>query len=499
MFYLQHRVGAQSNIVVSAHYTHAKSTGKTVLSREAVYAAVRSVIASYPELSIVGIQEPLPKKGHHKLSNAALHEIDVEACVEFYDDEPPSASAKVMERLHNQWDWTDEKFNPRQPWWKVVILGRQEVAFVFHHFVCDGRFGQFFHDAFLTAINSFNEKDQSSSNVVKINSERVRLDKDLQEFWTSSISFLYIIHELLSLLIIRLFFGSRLMFANLAKPKPHGTSVATEASPSERTKTRVCSRTIPASQMSRIITACREHNVTFTPLLCTLAMATFACDYYPNAKVGISNCALDARSIYASRRPGSQAGRFINCSNGAGKFTWLPRYRRVFDCPTLSNEQQKKITVDGEKTARIDVDGAWKLVKEYRANLTNAMEGSSVLRSFRAGNSVSNALEDMLSSTFPMLGVYMNNSLNISNLGAFKTTERAGPWKIDDMSFSASCVNGNIFSPVSFQIVGVDGGNTVVMVSYEDGIVSEDMISGMLEGTFERIEAMDISRLKLEE
>lgn len=491
MFYLEHRVGALSNIIISAHYAPVTSSGEALLSKTAVYATVRSVIDKYPELSIIGIRQELGEKGHHALNLAALHEIDLETCIEFRDDESPSATAEVVQRLHNTWNWTDKQFHPRQPWWKVVVLGRQEVVFVFHHLVCDGRFGYFFHGEFLAGINSFHKGKAAStmmhsSHVVKIDIDRVRLDKDVQDFWLSSTSVVRIIHVFLSFVILRLFLGRRLLFADVPKAKPYSESVVAEASVQHRTKTRVASLRISAPRMRRIISACRERNVTFTPLLLTMALCTLACDYYPDAKVGISNCALDMRGVYPCEEEGS--GRLLQCAGGHSKFSWLDRHRRAFS----RRDARKK---DDDVKARVDKDAAWALVREYRASLAKsvAVKDSPALVTFKAANSMTNDLEGMLSSNFPALGLHLQNCFQVSNLGAFAAADQVqggGPWKIDDVSFSAACINGNISYNLNLSVAGVEGGDTVILACYEDGILSEEMVSGVLEGTLERMEAV---------
>ncbi|KAH7187997.1 alcohol acetyltransferase-domain-containing protein [Fusarium oxysporum] len=477
MFYLQHRVGAQSNVLVSAHYAPTTPTHDR-LPKEAVYSAVYSIVEKYPELSLIAVREASNNGKQHRLLLAAMHEIDLETCVEFHDDEEPVAGPKVIERIHNEWCWTDEQFNPRKPLWKVVVIGGCEVVFVFHHIICDGRFGQMFHHEFLSAINSFDQDHKPYSYIAKVDPERVKLSKKTEEFWTSSTSVIRIIHVFVMLILLRFFVGRGLLFTNLPKPKQHTTSVLIEASPDNRTKTRVATIRISAARMRRIIAACRERKTSFTPLLIVMILSTLACDYYPEAKVGLTNCALDMRSLYPQVQDG---GRLLQCGGGTRKLTWLNRYRRV-----CRSESSRK----GHIT--MDVDRAWQLVKDYRAAIAGATEGKEppVLVAFRAGNAIADDLEGTLKSTLPALGLHLNNCFQVSNLGSFSVTEQHGQWTIHDMSFSASTVNGNISYNIAVHVVGVEGGDTVVNASYEDGIFTEETITGILEGTLGRIEAM---------
>ncbi|KAJ4309315.1 hypothetical protein N0V84_011573 [Fusarium piperis] len=483
MFYIQHRIGAQSNVLLSAHYAPT-TTPDGRLSKEAVYFALRSVIEAYPELSLIGVPKATHNGKKHLLLLAALHEIDLETCVEFLDDHEPASGPQLLERLHNEWLWTDETFDPRNPWWKIVVLGRQEVVFVFHHIVCDGRFGHFFHRKFLEGINCFDANQQQPDHNVKIDPERVRLSKEAEQFWISSLSALRMAHIFLMFLLIRLFFGSRLLFNDLPKAKPYANSFLIEAEPHQRTKTRIASLRIPAAKMRQIIAACRDQKATFTPLLLAMVYCTLAIDYYPEAKIGISNCALDVRSIYPENTDSS--GKLLQCAGGVRKVTWLRKYRRVFGSRPVDGPLKLGKT-------HVDIQGAWDLVREYRESIQKSFQGDhpQLLTVFKASNGVSDDLEGLLKSTLPAVGLHLNNSFQISNIGSFSMSgEEQGPWKIDGMNFSASTVNGTISYNISINVAGVEGGDTVINASYEDGIIAEDMVYDILEGALERIEAI---------
>ncbi|KAM0421374.1 hypothetical protein ACHAPT_010909 [Fusarium lateritium] len=482
MFYLQYRIGAQSNVLVSAHYAPT-STPDHRLSKEAVYFAVRSVIETYPEISLIGVPKPSDNGKKHLLFLAALHEIDLETCVEFLDDHEPASGPEVLERLHNEWILTDETFNPRKPWWKIVVLGRREVVFVFHHIVCDGRFGHFLHRKFLEAINSFDENQKPPSQIVKIDPERVRLSKETEHFWIRSISPLHMAYTFLMFVLIRLFFGRRLLFSDLPKAKPYANSVLIEAESHQRTITRVASVRISAAKMRRIVAACREQKSSFTPLLMVTILCTLASDYYLEAKVGITNCALDVRSLYPENTDSS--GKLLQCSSGIRKITWLNNYRRVFGPKPDGPLKPGKI--------HVDIEGVWDLVRDTRASIQKQFQGDKpqILTVFKASNGVSNDLEGLLNSTLPAVGLHLNNAFQVSNIGSFSTSEeKPGPWQIDGMNFSASTVNGTISYDISINVAGVEGGDTIINASYEDGIIAGDMVQKILEGAVERMEVL---------
>lgn len=483
MFYIQHRIGAQSNVLLSAHYAPTTNpVGR--LSKDAVYWALRSVIDAYPELSLIGVPQVAETGKKTLLFLAALHEIDMETCVEFFDDHEPASGPEVLEKLHNEWLWTDATFNPRSPWWKIVVLGRQEVVFVFHHIVCDGRFGHFFHRQFLDGLNSFDQNQQPLGYIVKVDPERTRLSKETEQFWTSSLSALRMAHIFIMFLLLRFFFGNRLFFTDLPNAKPYVKSFSVDAEPHQRTKTRIASVRIPAARMRKIIGACREQKASFTPLLLAMFTCTLAIDYYPEAKIGMSNCALDVRSLYPENTDSS--GKLFQCAAAVGNMTWLNKYRRVFGLRRADGPLKPGKT-------HVDVQGAWDLVREYRESIRKPFQGDQpqAVMVFKASNGIADDLEGLMKSTLSALGLHLNNCFQVSNIGSFSTSgEREKPWKIDGMSFSASTVNGSISYGISINVAGVEGGVTVINVSYEDGIIAEDMVYGILKGTLERIEAI---------
>ena len=481
MFYTQHRLGGQSNILISAHYTEVKANGSGKLSDEAVFASVRQVLNTYPDLALIGVPVKPPGETKHKLHLAALHEIDLEECVEFRDDEAPRITTEMIETLHNEWDLTSEKPNPRKPWWKVVVLGRQEVAFVAHHLVCDGRFGTMFHSEFLKALNAWAPSDKPSSRVVQIDPERTRLEPSVQEFWTSSKFMLWSLFDLLKHCLMHLVLGRWLMFhaqsPRQALPK-HPFPLQSEIK--YRPQTGVSSVRVPSSTISRMVGACREQGTTFTPFFNVTVLSVLADEHYPKALLGGSYCATDMRGVYPKTTPGS--GQLLSCGGGGGHMLRLGRYRGTFG---QAGDKKKDAARD------IDVERIWELTKEYRRWMNTAMAGNSpqALEIYRINNAGSVYLEDMVSQMLPALGWYQRAVFNVSNLGAFAPGEpRDASWKIDDVNFSAAAVHGSISYKMCVNIAGVKGGDTVLNACFEEGVLSREMVDSVLREAVERME-----------
>jgi hypothetical protein len=129
-----HNLGIQSNVVVSAKYSHKSE----VLSPAIVFRALREVLKEHPTLSIIGVAQPSEKKkGNHRLWEVRLPVINLQDCVEFVDtpNDGDDNLARQYEAIHNQWFDTA---NISKPWWKLLVVKGSHVFFIYHHSIGDG-------------------------------------------------------------------------------------------------------------------------------------------------------------------------------------------------------------------------------------------------------------------------------------------------------------------------------------------------------------------------
>lgn len=90
-------------------------------------------------------------KGQHALHLALLNTIDLETVVDIVEDDGLGITISLIEQCHNDWSFAVDE--PDMPWWKVLVKG-QDVLFVYHHLLGDGRSGQSFHREPLDALYS---------------------------------------------------------------------------------------------------------------------------------------------------------------------------------------------------------------------------------------------------------------------------------------------------------------------------------------------------------
>ncbi|KAF7550779.1 hypothetical protein G7Z17_g5476 [Cylindrodendrum hubeiense] len=484
---------APSNILVSARYASTGPEHGHRLSRPAVTAALRTVVEAHSALRIVGVVQPSPKDDSHNLHIGVLHTIDLDQCIEFLDD-VDSAGSEFFEQLHNKWDWFEEK--PDRPWWRVYVVGGRDVVFVLHHLVADANSGMVFHRTFLRGLNSFSPEGPAFVDpIVTVDPNTTSLFPEPMTLSNHKPSIPELIWGQIKRSLINLVFGLTLLFSSLQPGKPYFKSIVEVAPPEMRTVTRVSSLRIPARKMAHVLAACKANGTTFTALLTVMLLATFSVDLYPQEKVGCSRYAFDIRPyIRMPKLGGILAGDGVMMNGVGGSFHthWLGNYRRI-----VSKHSDKSGKLDD--ILCVDAEATWKLARYYRRSMQKHIP-SKFMRSWMAGTLLGGDLESFVSKALESMGKVTSKSFLVSNLGAFTvqatgvTAEGQKPqqqWRIDDVQFSAATVNSNVGSRgFVFNVAGVKGGDTVVNVSYEEGVVSRGNAEDLLELTMDKIESL---------
>ncbi|KKP02035.1 hypothetical protein THAR02_05870 [Trichoderma harzianum] len=289
--------------------------------------------------------------------------------------------------------------------------------------------------------------------------------------------------------LLRLFFGGKLVFGDLPRPQPHAQSVVAKTVYTNRTITRVSSYRIPSHKMRAVLSACRANQTTFTPLLFTLLNLTLAADFYPQAKFGASRFAFDLRPYLQAAEFGDlvRTNVIMDAAAGSAHIHYMEPFRKAVAKYNSSNDEVGKVS-----SFRSTV---WQLVREHKSKMDGDIYGS--IRDWMTGTLIGNTIEDFMTTSMPRIGHFTSDTYLVSNLGPFSsipkgvatTGDAKEAWAIDDMQFSAAATNGNVGSrSLVLNVAGVAGGDTVINVSYEDGVIDRETVGAVLEKAMEKLD-----------
>lgn len=481
--HLFHNLGVQSNILVSAHYTNLRST----LTPHNIHSALKEVINEHPALSTIGVSQSSEKKeGSHRLWEVHLPVINLKDCVEFVDgvEDGDNGLSRIFGAAHNRWFETQDT---TKPWWRLVVYGDNLVVLIYHHSIGDGLSGYTFHRSLLAALNA-NELSTSSGGpqetpalIVEVpNKEPPPYPLDQIE---DKLSWSYVIYGFLFWQILRFFISqNRFLFSDAKFPKTYPT-VVKPLPESERTITKAKILRFEKDTMTKCLAACRKHCTSFTALLHTLIQATLASDIYPNAKLGFSRQAVNIRALL---KIDTGLDQFNDAASQYGRVQWLSPYRSAGSLP------RSKSTLESQPQFPVNAPFIWKLATAYKAGMNTAIHTNRrVVQDFLMGNLLGEDIEEV--GGFYGMGLYQNHSFLISNLRVFEPREdmEDGGWEIKEVGFSAAPIRASMgdIGP-SFNVASVMGGDCIICVTWEHGVLEEETVERVLDGVKARLEAI---------
>jgi len=470
MTHLFHDLGIQSNVLVSAQYSHGSSQS---LTQAKVAAALASVVREHPALSIIGIVRPSEKKkGNHRLWEARLPSIAFDDCVEFV--QTAESLGKIYENAHNQWFDTHDM---TKPWWKLIIVNGEHVVFVYHHSIADGLSGYAFHRSLLAALNE--QENAASSTDTLVGDPSKALPPYPLDQIDDKLSWFHVIYHLILWLMIRFFINQKhFLFSDAVFPKTYPTAIK-PFPVEERTITKVQTLRIRKEDMKKCLSACRQHNTSFTALLHTLIQVTLATDAYPNAKIGFSRLAINIRPLLRTD-PGRDV--FTNAASQYARKQFLGKYRAA-GRTTSAETRRTEVEVDKSLT--------WKLAAKYKREMNRSLSSRKPLQDFLTGKLFGEDNEAV--GMFTGLGLYQNNGFLISNLGVFEPKEGMvdGGWSVTDVGFSAGEIRAALADAgIIFNISSVKGGDCLVVATHEKGVINDEMVENVLEAIMKRLKLL---------
>ncbi|VUC28434.1 unnamed protein product [Clonostachys rosea] len=503
IFYLYHRLGIQSNVIVTATYDNPHE----LLNEDLVLNALRQVVEAHPMMRMVGVVRPSPKsKDRHTLQIAMLHEINLRKCVEFVDDpKEVGITPALLERAHNEWEHTSDI--PHRPLFKLIVVGNRDVMLVYHHMMADGISGYVFHREFLAALNTTSTPpacNNSTSYIVRSDPNLAQVPRDWSlipneeasrdKRWHPSL--LRIILNQSSFFFAQVFCSSGFIFSKLSSSKPHLNSVTEVADTANRTVTAVVSGHITARQISTILDACRKQGTTFTPLLMTMLMLVMSTDYNSEARIGSTRFALDMRPHLPVAPEelggGTRHGTIFNCTSGMARASRIRKYR------SIAKDLNKVDTRSEKRAYDVDEERLWELTRKYKQWMTEQTEPA--VRAVRASINMNSDLEHVLNRIMPFAGTVLSSTTLVSNLGMFRpgaalspsNTSSSGPgWTVSEVQFSAAATNGLQGSqgPI-FNVSGLKGGDTIINAVFEESIISREEVQEILDTTIAKLVAL---------
>ncbi len=471
--HLFHDLGIQSNVQVSCEYSHESK----LLSPTRVFRALEQVIRDIPELAIIGVSQPSEKKeGNHRTWEARLPIIRFTDCVQFLNNpkgDRDEVLARIFESSHNRWFDTRDR---TKPWWRLLIVNGKYAVFIFHHSIGDGISGYAFHRSLLAALNAnYTGKDPNDNSmeesVFKIE-EPMQLPVPLAlESIEEKLSWFHVICTFLYWQIIRVFVRPKhFLFSDAVVNDAYPT--VTKPFPAEqRTHSKVEVTRIDKQTMKQLLVSCREHKTSFTAVLHTIISATLAADIYPKARIGFTRVAVNIRPLMKAD-PGLDV--FTNASATYYRTHLLGKYRAAI---------QKEF---------LDQAVVWKLAAAYKKHMNDSIyKSKTVLQGFLTCTLLGEDDEEV--GAFYGLGLYLNNSFLISNVGVFKPRDdmKDGGWSITDAGFSAAAVRAAVGDyGMVFTAASAKDGDCVIAATWEEGVLKEEMVKYVLSVVARRLKSL---------
>jgi hypothetical protein len=491
---------------MSAHYTLSQATEAPDLQR-VIYAALADVVRKHAVLSAIPVSEASPKAYF-----ARLDSIDLTKCVFFkrraksmvqgddipQGDEDPEIEAilrdpffkteanpaengrqdhddpeldAILQEQHN----TDFKSNYGDlPFWRLIILQDADAdpsftaSFIYHHALGDGATGSIFHTFFLQALNT----TVSLPSFLAHSSSCVAIDPHAQ-------------------LLFEPLEGLHPLPVNENPPSLRAKEGLQEWTGNpihvplvSHYKTLYFSPTTTAKFAER----CKQNGVTVTSgLTAALAGALFsALPPTVEALTGI---------IPINLRPWLKP--LGNLANGVmGSFIDAMKVQVRRDQYEVKEESKKEGDndhgdCDGQEVDISGLDAARHTADAIKTHLTsNASPFGEPYTAIAAFKSI----PDIAAVFTSLLGTNRDAAFEVSNLGRFHAApashlrfgnDDAAHWRIGRMAFSRSAVAFGAAVTTSV-VTGVDGGLSVG-VCWQDGVVEEGVVEGVMKAVRERV------------
>lgn len=418
-----------SCVIIAGKFSH-PFDGR--LSENAIFSAVSHAIQKHAALSARIVDERGPQPSFGRIS-----EVNLDQVVRFLGREDHRDLADVME---------EEFANPIDaskvfPLWRITVSPDNYVLFSWHHAIGDGQSGLAVLRTILEGLNQDTQGLDKGSRIVKPET-RLKFSGSIEELTDVSVSFKTFMWAL-----SQLFIPPGLKNRNVWT----GNNVVANAPASIKNKVRVVR--IDESTSSRLISSARAHKATLTAVLYVLALVvlTKLIREQPSNK----KFKRLASSIPISLRPLMNLPATVMAETVSGyvahdafvqEFSW--------DKATAFSARLRK-----EVPKSREVIGTMKF-------LNGKYEG------FFKGK----------------LGKKRGHSMELSNIGAFKTGEDEGPgdrWWIGDTYFAQD--DRYLGAALKLNTAGSPTGSVNICITWGEGVVGDGFAEAFAKGLEESI------------
>lgn len=451
----RHSLGIYRAVTVSARYVPVFSP--TAHPSPRFLAALAVVVRAQPMLRVGITDEHTNSARFTHLTHMDLRKHVYVVTVDADSEQALSMEVTRVQAAQHDVLWED---TPSKAPWRVTIVRSEtqdceDVIFAFHHALLDGTSGVRFHEALIMALDSATTPDDDSLLTFPT---PPALPAPQEEAVAFTLSPIYIATMLWN------------EFAPaMLKPAPQHVWGGQRISVARPYITRLRVVDVPAEQTRAVLAACRANGTTLTGLLHALVLAYFTKSLPENAVPG-----------FRAATPMSLHRRTHDTS--------LPTTLRVLLCstehdfsPTDISSMRAALTSPAALTNNI-----WAAADRIRADLVAC--GQALTHNNAAA--VMRYVSDWRRFHLARDGTPRTNSWECSNVGVLEG-------KVSRVVFAnGAMVTG---AAVGVNVASVRGGRLSVTVSWQEGIVEDELAEGLgeaLEGMIERFCARDVWSFK---
>lgn len=426
-----------------------------------IYVALRKVIAKYPNLSAIPLDED---KSHPDVYFARLSEIDLRSCVEFrertralpHDGEVDEELDLLLAEQHAR-NFKDDIGT--KPFWRLAVLTSSSdkstftATWTFHHALSDGGSAFLFHDTFLAGLNS-SDGELEADPIVK--SPTPSFPSPFEDLHPMTISWPYFLNTL-----------AKIVLPSIFNKRPNklwtGNPVTLKipSSPGFNFRTLVFS----ANTTKRLAQISRREGVSVTCTLeCLLAASLFThlpADQFD--KIKFSNPMAMRR--FLKDVPDNQM------TNALTQFEF-------------THNRPSSLASEDKPNSTVLQNFSWSDARSVKSTLTSELTKAGADNPIALLKYVSN-MHDFFNS---MLGKPRLASMELSNIGMYKDKDEAGKWKIGRVTFS-QCPNPT-GAAICVNVVTGGDGNASVNFCWFEGAVERELVEKVVEGLRDGVGAL---------